>query len=432
MKQQTDSIKYFKVFDKRKHLFGVKIEGQGGWHIKPQFEGIGIKDEGTADETVWFKQQGKYGYYHICEGRILIPAMYGCPLFFNANGQAIAWKDYKTGVINLENQILIPLIYDNLNIRHRCIPIPEEENKYKKDFIGYVCFTNEGAAQAYDENCQPTKFKDWEMELLNKETEYDNPDVEGMSLTELEERIKKEYVTLIEQGYPNYTDKVWSQEHCDKVDAQEKKVRSLLADRQRMMNRSFVHNMENAKRIKRTNDLLMRAIRKAIKLGKKTSKSLQWMEKVSHTTHYEIGIYVYPKWKNSKSELGYERKHKSSTKENQRLKAEFDNYEGTHIWNIIAALASGSNYYEPHSCCDYWVSKFSPDDWDEHKITMDDGVSWDEGMHYPVYQDVYFTYPWYCLHNHHFLYSFEDLCNINDFLVNVEVQFVAREQDRVV
>lgn len=136
MKQQTDSIKYFKVFDKRKHLFGVKIEGQGGWHIKPQFEGIGIKDEGTADETVWFKQQGKYGYYHICEGRILIPAMYGCPLFFNANGQAIAWKDYKTGVINLENQILIPLIYDNLNIRHRCIPIPEEENKYKKDFIG--------------------------------------------------------------------------------------------------------------------------------------------------------------------------------------------------------------------------------------------------------------------------------------------------------
>lgn len=178
-----------------------------------------------------------------------------------------------------------------------------------------------------------------------------------MSLTELEERIKKEFVTLIELGYQNYTDKVWSQGHCAKVDAQEKKVRSLLADRQRMMNRNFVHNEENAQRIRRTNDLLMRAIRKAIKLGKKTSKSLQWMEKVSHTTHYEIGIYVYPKWKNSKSELGYERKYKSSAKENQRLKAELHNYEGTHIWNIIAALASGSNYYEPHSCCDYWVSK---------------------------------------------------------------------------
>ena len=146
--------------------------------------------------------------------------------------------------------------------------------------------------------------------------------------------------------------------------------------RSRMMNRNFVHNEENAQRIRRTNDLLMRAIRKAIKLGKKTSKSLQWMEKVSHTTHYEIGIYVYPKWKNSKSELGYERKYKSSAKENQRLKAELHNYEGTHIWNIIAALASGSNYYEPHSCCDYWVSKYSPDDWDERKITMDDGVSW--------------------------------------------------------
>ena len=34
-----------------------------------------------------------------------------------------------------------------------------------------------------------------------------------MSLTELEERIKKEFVTLIELGYQNYTDKVWSQEH---------------------------------------------------------------------------------------------------------------------------------------------------------------------------------------------------------------------------
>ena len=107
------------------------------------------------------------------------------------------------------------------------------------------------------------------------------------------------------------------------------------------------------------------------------------------------------------------------------------NEEGTHIWNIIAALANGSDYYEPHSCCDYWVNKYTPDDWDEHKITMDDGVSWDVGMHNPVYQDVYFTYPWHCLHNHHFLYSFEDLCNINDFLVNVEVQFVSREQDHI-
>ena len=121
---------------------------------------------------------------------------------------------------------------------------------------------------------------------MKQQTDSIKSEVENMSLTELEERIKKEFVTLIELGYQNYTDKVWSQGHCAKVDAQEKKVRSLLADRQRMMNRNFVHNEENAQRIRRTNDLLMRAIRKAIKLGKKTSKSLQWMEKVSNTTHY--------------------------------------------------------------------------------------------------------------------------------------------------
>lgn len=431
MKQEEHSGRYVKSLDKRKLLFGVKIEGQRDWLIKPQFEEIGIKDDGTTEEKVWFKLHGKYGYCHIGEGRILIPAVYGCPLFFGTNAQAVAWKDYKVGVINQENQVLIPFIYDDLNIRYRRVPIPDEEGKYKDVFMGYACFTNDGVSQAYDENCQLATFKDGELELLNRETEYDNPEVEDMSLAELEERIKKEYVTLFELGYQHYCDKAWSQEHCVKVNAQEKKVKSLLADRQQMMNRSFVHNMESARRIKRTNDLLTRAIRKAIKLGKKTSESLQWMEKVSHTTHYEVGIYVYPKWKNSKSDLRYERKYKSSDKEKERLMAELHNEEGTHIWNIIAALASGSNYYELHSCCNHWASKYTPDDWDERKITMDDGASWDDGMHYPVYQDVYFTYPWYCLHNHHFLYSFEDLCNINDFIVNVEVQFVTREQDRV-
>ncbi|MGM9776825.1 MAG: hypothetical protein ACI3ZD_00610 [Prevotella sp.] len=69
---------------------------------------------------------------------------------------------------------------------------------------------------------------------------YDNKEVENMTLEELENRIRKEYILLLELG-----------------------------------------NVENAKRIGRTNRLLMRAVSKAIKLGKKTSKSLQWMEKGS-------------------------------------------------------------------------------------------------------------------------------------------------------
>ncbi len=59
-------------------------------------------------------------------------------------------------------------------------------------------------------------------------------------------------------------------------------------------------------------------------------------------------------------------------------------------------------------------------------MTYDDGHTWDEDLHYPAYQDVYFTNPFNELCEL-FIYSFEDLCNINDFRVNVDVKLKTRE-----
>ena len=107
--------------------------------------------------------------------------------------------------------------------------------------------------------------------------------------------------------------------------------------------------------------MLMRAVSKAIKLGKKTSKSLQWMEK--------------------------------------------------------------------GRCFEASVCGYEPDYWDERELTGDEGQSWDECIHYPAYQDEYFTMPFHHLYCDCFDYSFEDLCNINDFRVNVNVRLVTKEQD---
>lgn len=68
-------------------------------------------------------------------------------------------------------------------------------------------------------------------------------------------------------------------------------------------------------------------------------------------------------------------------------------------------------------------------DWNERTLTGDEGQSWDECIHYPAYQDEYFTMPFHHLFCDCFDYSFEDLCNINDFRVNVNVRLVTKEQD---
>lgn len=445
MKQEGNSVKYKKVFDKRKKLFGIKIEGQKDWYVAPCFEELGCREYGRESKEVWFKQNGKYGWYNIQDRCVVLPAIYGYPLFFGSReGNVVAWKDYKAGVIDYQGNIVIPFIYDEIDSRIQWEPIPEEERRTvtmedgtvrhvgpqnRSVFHGYACFTNEGDEQAYDENGHPEAFQDWEKDRLNRKPEYDNPEVESMSLADLEELIRKEYVKLVDLGYDSRHKWRLSQEQRDKVDKQKDRVKSLVMDRRTIMNRGWVHNVESAKRIGRTNNLLMRAVRKAIRLGEKTSKSLRWMEKVSNQESYEVTVCVLPKWEDSKSDLRYKPKYKSATKEKDRLIDEEDNVANTHIWNIIAALGGCYKHDGIGACFAQWSDEYTSGYWDERKMTMDDGQSWDEYLHFPAYQDEYFTHPFYELSNPTFGYSYEDLCNINDFRVVVNVELEAKERD---
>ena len=293
-----------------------------------------------------------------------------------------------------------------------------------------ILFLRECEAQAYDEDCQPDMFYYCEQERLNSETEYENKGVAAMHIDELEEIIKKEYVTLIELGYNHPQEWTCSKEHREKVEEQEQKVKSLIRDRRQKMNRSWVHNVENAKRIGRTNRLLMRAVRKAVRLGEKTSKSLQWMENVSNSEHYEVEVYVHPEWQDSRSDLRYERRFKSAEKEKNRLIEDEDNVADTHIWNIIAAVGGCFKCDGVGTCFELSAYTYEPGYWNERELTGDDGQSWDECIHFPAYQDEYFTRPFHHLYCDQFDFSFEDLCNINDFRVNVNVRLITKEQDR--
>lgn len=66
-------------------------------------------------------------------------------------------------------------------------------------------------------------------------------------------------------------------------------------------------------------------------------------------------------------------------------------------------------------------------DWDLKTLTLDDGITWDKGIHYPCYQVIYFTHPFHLLYCDNFCYSYQDICNISDFCVGVNVKFTSRE-----
>lgn len=427
-------LKYVKVFDKRKKLVGIKIEGQKGWFVEPSFEELGLSDFcGDNKNKTWFKKNGNYGWYNIEDRIVLITAEYAFPLYFNQNGYAITWKNYKAGVVDIEGNEVIPFVYDNIVSRWQHIDITEDDKvcpTAKDVFRGFVCFTDEGNEQFYDEQCKPSYCQEWEHDRFTNIPKFDNREVENMTIEELEDLIKKEYIRLIELGYEHHHKWVMSKEHNDLIRAQEYKVESLIRDRRMMMNRSWVHNRENAERIGRLNNLLMRAVHKGIKLAKRTSRSLQWMQKTPNSECYEVEVYIYPYWQNSKSDLRYECRFKSSVKEQERLIDDEDNVSETHIWNIIADLGKGYKRLCKASCFEESFDDYEHDDWNERRMIGDDGQTWDECIHFPAYQDVYFTRPFHHLYLDLFDYSFEDLCNINDFRVNINVRLQTREQDK--
>lgn len=437
--------KYFKEYDKRKKLFGIKIEGKTGWYVAPIFYEMGLSEIEHEVDYTWFKKDGKYGYYNIAKKCIEIPAEYGFPFYFNDKGYTVTWKDYKAGVIDRKGEIAIPFVYDEIETRFERVLIPDDEQsaalkailnfgpQYRDVFRGYACFTNEGEEHAFDPDCRPDEFQDWEQDRLNCEPKYRNPEVESMTFEELEELIVEEYIRLIEMGYGGRNQwTLCSKEFTDKLKEQEKKVNSLLQDRRIKMDKTWEHNVENAKRIGRTNQLLMRAVYKAINLGRDTAVSLEWMmENESNDDSYEVAVYVYPVWQNSKSDLRYEPMYSSPSSEQDRLDDEEFYVFHTHIWNIIAAMGGSANIDGIGTCFDASSCSFDPEDWEETDLIGDDGQSWDEYLHFPAYQDVYFTKPFHFLCER-FDFSYEDLCNINDFRACVRVSINTKEQDETV
>lgn len=119
----------------------------------------------------------------------------------------------------------------------------------------------------------------------------------------------------------------------------------------------------------------------------------------------------------------------SKKKERERLIEQEYKEADSHVWNIIAAMGNGMREDGVALCFDH-TSWDGDDNWNYKDLIMDDGQTWNEGIRYPAYQDVYFTYPFHNLFFEAYNYSFEDLCNINDFRVNVEVKLETKEQSR--
>lgn len=343
----------------------------------------------------------------------------------------IVWRDYKAGVVTPENQVIIPFIYDDIKERNETVPIPNEERRaitlssgktikagppWRNILHGFACYTNDGVCQAFDTEGNPCEFQDWEPDYFHPEHTWFVPENEHRTLQEIEEQIQKDYAHYLAL---EENEEKWNlHDHlCD-----------MLIDRRYVMEKDWVHNRENAQKIARTNDLLMKAVKKAIRLGRKTAQSLDWMNHVSHTTGYEVEVYVQPQWLNDKSERNYTPLLKSAKAEKDRLDDQEEKVAPTHIWNIIAAMGFGKKINDKAVCFLHWsLDSYNESEWDLKTLTLDDGLPWDEGIHYPCYQDIYFTHPFHQLYCDNFCYSYQDISNISDFCVGVDVKFTSRE-----
>lgn len=443
--ERNNQVKDYKaVFCRSNKKYGIRKIGHEGWWIEPIYDDVCWRSEWRTHEIGgWVKNNGRYGYLNLETREEIIPCMYGNVLSgVNADSRHIVWKDYKAGLINGKNEVLIPFIYDDLCQRIQYVDNPnptivmrgDEEyilphTKRKSIFKGYAGFTNEGANQAYDENCQPCEFEEWEYEFITpREQTWYIPENANRTVEEMEKIICDEYRILLSMGYKERSS-CMTDEARKRLDQQEEKVKNYILDRRNTLDRQWDHNRENGQKIRRVNDLLMRAVAKAIKLGEKTSKSLQWMEKVPNSCEYYVETYVLPVWENDKSVYGYKPKKKNHKAENDRLLEQ--EYESEfHIWNIIAAMSGtgGGRKNGKELCFSKCESKYNRKDWDFCELVLDDGESWDDFFRYPAYMDCYFTVPFYYMC--HYYYANSDYVQFNDFRVKVDVILEIKERDK--
>lgn len=165
-----------------------------------------MKKDDKENHLVWFKKGNRYGARWSETGEVAISAEYTCTLYFNKKGYAIAWKDYKAGVIDQNNNVCIPFIYDEIYDRRTLVP---NENRHKiidkngvehivgpeivYDSRGYVCFTNEGGEQVYDLDCNPCDPDKKDMENMYPEYEWSVPENATRTLEEIEQTQKEDF-----------------------------------------------------------------------------------------------------------------------------------------------------------------------------------------------------------------------------------------------
>lgn len=452
MKQEIKTTPYIKKLCRRNHKYGVCKDGYKGWWIEPIYDDIDRWESSDVCERmkttqVWVRKNGRYGYLDVEKREEIVPCEYGRSLNFSdkEEGCCIAWKDYKAGVINKRNEVVIPFIYDEIYQRFQHVDNPNPKKIIREDgtefiipytkklhiFKGYACFTDEGEEQAYDVNMQPCEFEDWEREFMDQKYEYKwrVPENEGRTVEDIEELIRNEYRTLIGMGYGHGT-------RCDiadreVVDKLEETIKNHILDRRHILDKSWSDDPDRAKKIARVNDLLMRSVAKAVRIGKRTAKSLQWMEKVANKCEYYVDVSIHPQWENDKSCYDYKPKESSKKKERERLEEQEFEDSCFHIINIIAEMGTGGVVDDKVVCFSAWSSEYDPNYWDVRSLTLDDGESWDEGISYPIYMDVYFTHPFHQLYFDNYYYANTDIVNINDFRIKVDVRLETKEMDKV-
>ena len=390
-----ESLKLKKILCAKNGKYGLKKDGHRSWAVKPIYDEIGSGC--FINHYIGIKRDGKFGTLDLKTMEEYIPCIYGFPLYWNKNGLAIAWKNKKAGVVNFQNELVVPCIYDNLYFLRKSDGLFAElgKEKLKLDFEG-----------------KKVDFSKDDMELVNRRVLDEYPEEDKMTIEELE--------SLIIGLYGQYKHSL--------SDDLKTRIDKLLFVRRLKMNESWEHTPENVEAISRVNDLLMKAVRKAMGLGYKTAKSLEWMSKINNED-YEVEVGVFPYWQNRKSEYCY-KPTLSISKEKELLFKDELEMSDKHIWNIIVEMGETSFSVNGQNVCFSHASRTADlKDWDYKQATLDDGQTWDEGIHLPAYQDVYFLYPWHLLYWDNFSFSFYDLANINDFRVIISVKFEQKFRD---
>ena len=388
--EKTYSPKYRKYGYKKK-------QDDTEWFVPPIYDEC---RESWMGALVWVKKKGKFGLVDLNTGEEKIPCEYTFPPYFSREGLAVVWKDYKAGVINLDNEIVVPFIYDSITGRYRT---PED------GFIGRI---GDGDPICLNLQGEVTSFTQEELERMNAPwwIEEEFPEYMEKPIVEIEKEIADVY-------------KEWDRKKTD--DDLDKKLGDLIRIRARRLNQTWRHTPENAARIDRVNKLLMRAVRKAMTFGKRTAESLDWVKQATGD-EYTICVFVYPYWQNRMSEWNGPVAEKVSRKVLDEDECELSEY---HLWNII--VERGSVREENRGICfTHTAHTSNQDDWNFTSAVMDDGQTWDEGIHYPVYQDVYFVHPWHLLYWDSYEFALEDIARLNDFRVEVSVSFETKVKDK--